>query len=195
MAWQRSVKQGLPWIGAVLLGALAWVDLRYAAETQPFRLGALLVLIIAHGLLVVALERGLAFTSLERAWRYRLAFLASAALPLAQGFTYGLVSLLFPHQATGASPTLGIMALRQFIACLAAFGGGLVATRINEGLWENNSPPPDELQAKVYQRHREVIGEVAPTSRAKRGFDFCLALLGTIISAPVWIAGAFSDLV
>ena len=191
MDWRRMAKLGLTWLGAILLGALVWVDTQNTAEAQRSHLGALLVLIIAHILLVVVLERGLAYTPLKRAWRYRLAFLASAALPLIQGLTGGLISLLFPFQATGASLSPVSLALRLVMAPLAAFAGGLLATRIDEGLWENNSPPLESLQAEVYRCHLEQIGEVAPVAWTKRGFDLCLALTGIVLSAPVWIASAF----
>lgn len=63
----------------------------------------------------------------------------------------------------------------------------LVHRELFSVLWENNSPPSEQIQIDVYRKHQEAIGELQRGSRAKRGFDILLSLLALIVSAPVWI--------
>jgi lipopolysaccharide/colanic/teichoic acid biosynthesis glycosyltransferase len=72
-----------------------------------------------------------------------------------------------------------------------AFLGCLVATRLNEGIWENNSPPSQHIEEEVLRRHQAVIGAPAPTPWFKRLFDFSIALSGLLLSAPVWFISLF----
>lgn len=61
--------------------------------------------------------------------------------------------------------------------------------------WENNSPPSERIQEEVHQRHLEIIGEPCHTPRAKRLFDIALALVGLLISAPIWLASTLVILI
>jgi lipopolysaccharide/colanic/teichoic acid biosynthesis glycosyltransferase len=67
----------------------------------------------------------------------------------------------------------------------------LLATALNDGLWEDNSPPSHDLSREVQFRHQAVIGRPARTPVSKRVFDNTLALIGAVLSAPVWILSAF----
>jgi lipopolysaccharide/colanic/teichoic acid biosynthesis glycosyltransferase len=76
-------------------------------------------------------------------------------------------------------------------AVLGAFLGGLLATTLKMRLWEDNSPPSERIRLEVYQRHQNLIGVPKPEPVLKRAFDVCLALLGLVVSAPVWLVTAF----
>jgi len=137
------------------------------------------ILVFLHALLVFLLEKALVAASLRRDWRYRSAFLLSAGVYLGI-FTWQLVSPLHAVDWAG----LGT-------AIFGAFLGGLLATSLNEHLWEDNSPPSEHIQAEVYQRHVQVIGSPEAEPLLKRAFDISLALLGLLLSAPVWLLAAF----
>jgi len=66
-----------------------------------------------------------------------------------------------------------------------------ISTAFNGRLWEDNSPPSEQIQKEVYQRHLEVIGRPGREPFLKRAFDVSLALVGIVLSAPVWLASAF----
>jgi lipopolysaccharide/colanic/teichoic acid biosynthesis glycosyltransferase len=74
---------------------------------------------------------------------------------------------------------------------LGAFCGGILATHFNEGLWENNSPPSQEVTWDVFQRHEQLIGTPARVPVLKRAFDVFLAGLGLLLSLPVWLVSIF----
>jgi lipopolysaccharide/colanic/teichoic acid biosynthesis glycosyltransferase len=175
----------LIWSVAILLAALAWLRLQMIV-TGPFRHAVNPVLawsslgiLFIHAVLVVTIERGLAFTGLFRKWRYRLAFLFSAGLPIIHW-----TILLAVHAYPGE---LWVPLVEVLISACGAFLGSLVATGMNEGLWENNSPPAQQTQEEVLRLHRERIGKPPRQPWAKRLFDVVFAWLGLVVSAPVWL--------
>ena len=191
-ASQDPVARPLDWQGllywsvSVLAAILAWLTLTARVQrlsfTQPaglLRWGGLLSLLCLHALLTFAAGRSLAYTSLRHAWRSRFAVLVSGGL----AFAHGLVLLL---------PAYSPLLMRYFlvdlpIAFAGAFLGGLLATGIEEGLWENNSPPPEITQEEVHRMHLAVIGSPPPAPFFKRLFDGLLAFSGLVFFAPVWI--------
>ncbi|MCI0520709.1 MAG: sugar transferase, partial [Chloroflexi bacterium] len=85
----------------------------------------------------------------------------------------------------------GMQAGQAAAALLGAFLGGLLATGVNERLWEDNAPPSAGIRDEVARRHSEIIGAPPPAPRAKRLFDVLLALAGLILSTPLWLTCAF----
>jgi lipopolysaccharide/colanic/teichoic acid biosynthesis glycosyltransferase len=81
-------------------------------------------------------------------------------------------------------PLLNV-AISLILAIIGAFLGGLIATAIDEGLWENNSPP-EQIQKEVREKHLEVIGNPGPEPISKRLFDYISALFGILLSMPIW---------
>jgi lipopolysaccharide/colanic/teichoic acid biosynthesis glycosyltransferase len=125
-------------------------------------------------ILAVVCERLLGAFRMRLGWRYRLALLIPVAIGLSNwltslGVQSGLIKWLWP---------LAILS--------GAFSGCLIATYLNEGIWENNSPPSQRIEEEVLQKHLEMIGTPDPTPRLKRLFDLIIALSGVVISAPVW---------
>ena len=120
------------------------------------------------------IERTLEYTPLARAWRYRLAFIASAGLCFLRWIT---LILNFDYPLDFFWLTTGLT---------GSFAGGLLATSLNLRLWENNAPPPGHIQAAVRERHREALDH-SQGDYLKRGFDVCFSLIGLLISAPVWV--------
>jgi lipopolysaccharide/colanic/teichoic acid biosynthesis glycosyltransferase len=171
------------WCVVAGLIALTWVD-QNSAGWWVVGLGVL------SALLAVALERALTFTGLGSGWRYRLAFLLSAGLPVVVAITAWVESVL--HSPGLHSEWMPAGALMHWMAAvLGAFTGSLLDTALNEGLWENNSPPGEAVRQEVHRLHLEQIGQPGPQSWVKRCFDLGLALVGLVLSAPVWVSGIF----
>ena len=116
----------------------------------------------------------------RRAWRYRLAFLASAGL--------GLCLWFFPQVSATKWNHLTIL-----VSILGgAFAGALMVTALDLGLVEVNLPPPQEVKEKVRQQHQELIGGAFSEPLViKHYFDIFLAFLVLIASAPIWLLIAF----
>jgi lipopolysaccharide/colanic/teichoic acid biosynthesis glycosyltransferase len=68
---------------------------------------------------------------------------------------------------------------------LGVFVGSTLVTGQHTGIWENNYPPSDGMQAQVHQLHREMFGEPGAVPWDKRLFDIFLAIVGLVCSAPV----------
>jgi lipopolysaccharide/colanic/teichoic acid biosynthesis glycosyltransferase len=155
-----------------------------------------IILAVLAALLAYGIERGLCLAPLDDRWRYRLSFLLGASLGILLYFAYYFLlrqsiqsaALL---QAFSAIDFLGLF-LASLTACmLGAFLGGLLATSLKGGLWEDNAPPPESVQADVLEIHRRVIGLPQDGLWSKRSFDLLLALAGLLISAPVWFLSVF----
>jgi lipopolysaccharide/colanic/teichoic acid biosynthesis glycosyltransferase len=85
--------------------------------------------------------------------------------------------------ARPASPVLALslVLLGTFSTLALAF----VWSAWQEGFWEDNQPPVEEIQQDVLRRHRMWLGNLASPPPVKRLFDICLACLGLIVSAPL----------
>jgi lipopolysaccharide/colanic/teichoic acid biosynthesis glycosyltransferase len=165
------------------LGLLAWQLaggslgrwLPDPTRSQRFLIGV--GLFAAHALIALVLIRLLRILLGRRSnpWAYRLGFLISLGLSIARWLAY-----LPPHlpQASLTDVAAGF---------LGAWLGALLATALEFGLWENNFPPSPEVEADVLRIHHARLGKASPISCSKRLFDFFLALLGLILSFPLWI--------
>jgi lipopolysaccharide/colanic/teichoic acid biosynthesis glycosyltransferase len=67
----------------------------------------------------------------------------------------------------------------------------LIVTAIDFGWVEVNLTPPRGVEEKVRQRHAELIGKPLPETWTKYCFDFSMALLVLICSAPFWLVIIF----
>ncbi len=162
---------------AAILAVFAWVYTQRLALAggQP----DFIFLPLVHACLVLCLERSLSLSPLLRSWRYRLAFL----LPVGLFLVHWLWLLAFWVNPAGL--------LEIVLVVTGAFAGALAVTAWNEGLWENNSPPSDQLQSLVFQRHLDTIGVSQAEPALKRAFDLSLAVIGLIASMPVWLLSLF----
>ncbi len=132
-----------------------------------------------YALLCFTMERTLASLPIHQVWRYRIALLGSVGVFLIQW----VIIQFNPSGSFGIVWTFDVL--------IGAFVGGLLATSVNEGLWENNSPPSVRVEQDVYQKHLDVIGKPGSAPIAKRLFDIILASIGIIISMPIWVIGSF----
>lgn len=182
--WLRGWKIAALWSASALLILFTAVNLR-TSLTSPTRWGVILGTGLSEILLAFVLERSLAATfSLPRALRYRLAFLLSSGLAICIWFLF----LAYPAWIPLTVPYPSAVVL---LALAGAFTGSLLATGLQESLWENNYPPADSIQQAVYQMHLGEIGQPAREPWDKLWFDRSLALIGLIFSAPLWMAGVF----
>jgi lipopolysaccharide/colanic/teichoic acid biosynthesis glycosyltransferase len=183
-AWQRSLWTAAAWLAALLLGAGIWLVSAETARGGWRPVWGYCAALLLTALLAYALFQGLRDAPLDWKWRCRLAFLLGA------GVTW---FFLFFHWAKVASPRLSFIQLCAllFLAWLGSWLGGLWATATEMGLWENNSPPPLHIEAEVQRLHRQRIGQGDPVPWAKRAFDLLLAVLGLLLSTPVWALSLF----
>jgi lipopolysaccharide/colanic/teichoic acid biosynthesis glycosyltransferase len=165
-------------IAAALIILCGFFALRAMNEELPLAQGVGGVIILAAGL-CMALERSLAILSLSLKWRYRSAFLATLGVFLIFWFSNLIISLS------------SISFIWIIVAVLGAFLGSILVISFNEKLWENNSPPSEEVLSEVYHLHLDVIGIPGETPPLKRIFNFCLGLIGLLISLPIWLASTF----
>ncbi|HEC62485.1 MAG TPA: sugar transferase [bacterium] len=182
--WQLGWEALVYFFVSMAMGVLAWVypQMKVPPGILPFwalSAGEILGFLVIHSVLTTTIEHNLAYTPIRRDWRYRLAFFVSGGLGCIRWVT--LVINPAPHPR----PFWLITVL------VGAYLGGLLATSLNEGLWENNSPPSEHIQAEVHQRHLEYIGLPGAERASKRLFDFCLAILGLVIFTPLWLLGSF----
>jgi len=177
--WHLAGGRLISIIITLLLVTLNWLFLRQAIRAESANILHLVLLVVLTAALSMAIERSLASSPLSIRWRYRTAFLGSLAVYLGLWFGLRIVSgLWFP--------------IWWFIIIIFAdFLGCILATHFNEGLWENNSPPSDDVTQDVYQQHLALIGEPGPIPALKRTFDIFLAFFGLLISFPVWFLGIF----
>jgi lipopolysaccharide/colanic/teichoic acid biosynthesis glycosyltransferase len=111
-------------------------------------------------------------TGLSSAASYRLA-LVGAALS-----AFGI----FAAQGTGYR-----LLASGLVILLGAFGGGLAASWRQDGLWEDNSPPPPELTRTVLEIHRSRLPPGTTMPAAKRALDLVVAAAGLVVLAPLAI--------
>ena len=151
-----------------------------------------LILFALAVLLAPFLAGLLAFTPLQEAWRYRLTWLLSAGLAIFLVWlagSRGWLALMLPDAGwvEGLIFLLGL----AIASGLGAFLSCLLITNSKEKLWEDNAPPPPEIEAEVFAMHRRLIGDPPGESIGKRAFDLLLSFGGLVISAPVWLVSLF----
>jgi lipopolysaccharide/colanic/teichoic acid biosynthesis glycosyltransferase len=166
-------------LAAIILAILTWLFVHRVMPTGTISAAWIGVVLILCAALSITLERSMVYASLSLLWRYRLAFLGSFCIFLIFWVAY---SIAFYQP-------IGFVWIP--VAAVGSFLGGILATGLKEGLWENNSPPSEEVMQDVYQKHLEVIGMPDRTPSLKRAFDLVLALAGIVISLPVWFVSVF----
>lgn len=160
----------------LILVVIIWLSLGQVLQSGKMNTWWGVVLIILFTVLAMAIERSLVSMQFSIEWRYRSAFLGAmgvilVAFWIARGAGFSLWWLIF--------------------ATLGAFLGCILATHFNEGLWENNSPPSEEITQDVYQQHQALIGHPDSVPVLKRAFDIMLAAVGAILSFPIWLLSIF----
>lgn len=177
--WRLAGGRFISFLLAIILITLSGFIALRAMQNELNRAAAILCVITLAGGVTVALERGLTNIPISGSWRYRAALLGSAGI----FFIYWLSFLRTSPQGFGFGWLL--------IAVLGAFLGAILATSLNEKLWENNSPPSQEVMQEVSRLHREVIGTPEPTPLLKRLFDILLGTIGLLVSLPIWLLCIF----
>lgn len=150
-----------------------------ALHNEINRATAILCVIALAAGVTAALERVLTNVPISPSWRYRAALLGSVGI----FFIFWLSFLRTSPRSIGFEWLL--------IALLGAFLGAMLATSLNEKLWENNSPPSEEVMKEVFRLHQDVIGIPGPTPLLKRLFDILLGTVGLLVSLPIWLLCIF----
>lgn len=189
--WQRVAKATWLYFGALLLLAFLWTEIWRLIHQKSLAGWEFASLFLLSAGLTYMLERCFLITGLGRSLRYRLSFLVPVLLPFV-GLAFWLLERLLTQNPDYFGKNAIILDMLGFsIVLFGSFIGALAVTFIREGLWENNYPPPEPVQQEVFRRHRVRFDSVSPPPPIKRGFDFCLACLGLLVSAPVWLLSAF----
>jgi lipopolysaccharide/colanic/teichoic acid biosynthesis glycosyltransferase len=142
-------------------------------------------------LLAWSVERLYTLLRWEHKNHYRLAFWSAALTPLLGAMLIFVYSFRVVDIATHFNLffiKLGIVVLASH---LGSFLGCIVATTASVGLWENNSPPPQQIDQAVFQTHQERLGMLPSVPFWKRFLDISLAYFGLLFSLPVWLIGIF----
>ena len=160
----------------LILVVIIWLSLGQVLQAGKINTCWGVLLIILFAVLAMAIERSLVSMQFSIEWRYRSAFLGAMGVILVEFWI-----------ARGAGFSLWWLIL----ATLGAFLGCILATHFNEGLWENNSPPSEEITQDVYQQHQALIGHPDSVPVLKRAFDIMLAAVGAILSFPIWLLSIF----
>jgi lipopolysaccharide/colanic/teichoic acid biosynthesis glycosyltransferase len=177
--WQTAGGRAVSLLNAVVLVVLAWLFMQRVLSADRLTLLWILGVVIIFAALTMAIERSLVFLLLPPKWHYRFAFFGSVGIFLV---TWIGNWLAYP----------GVFRIGWLIpSVFGAFLGGILSTSFNERLWENNSPPSEEIMQDVYQQHRKLIGSPDSTPGLKRAFDLLLASLGLIFSLPIWLLSIF----
>jgi lipopolysaccharide/colanic/teichoic acid biosynthesis glycosyltransferase len=188
--WRQVTRLAICWAVVLILLVLGWIGVSDLLSRE-FGLGEIAGLAGLSFPLSITVERGLAYGGVGHKQRYRAAFLSAViSTPLFWSLQSGFKLIRFPYlPPAGIYPGKALILL--VLSGSVAFWGVIFATWMQDGLWENNSPPAKAIQAEVYQRHLDVIGLPTRQSLPKRCFDLCLAGLGLIISFPIWLLCAF----
>ena len=174
---QSRLRAGLAFVIALALSLLAWrlIPLILWARMPLQQSLLLLIGMFVYALLVIALlNTWLVWVSWQ--WACRITFLIS----------FGLIAL----SLWNAPSLFGLRSSTYFLLTgggLGIFVGSTLMTGQHTGIWENNYPPSDIIQAQVHQLHREMFGEPSAVPWDKRLFDISLAVAGLVLSAPVLI--------
>lgn len=179
-SWQLSWKRTAFTVISVCAGVFVF---RYWQITAPgkssfiswLHLG---MLGLMHLVLVISLERSLILVALLEGWRYRLAFMFSLGI----GIVNWALCLITAHPIENSA---------LMVMFIGAFVGGMVATGVQKGWWENNFPPSQKIKDKVLEYHQVLYPNFMPIPSSKRIFDLLVASAGLILSAPVWILVSF----
>lgn len=164
------------------IGAVAVIGLWFICSLQtswiaygPARWALALTLGLTHLVFALTLARGLVelCAPLNCAWLYRAAVLTSAGLGLSLWLSRSDEMLFGIH----------------LLACAWAgtFLGGLLATAIDNGIFEESYRPSSQLCEEVYRQHTPWRTLVRVEPHGKRLFDLILALLGMLLSWPLWL--------
>ncbi|MFN8471780.1 MAG: sugar transferase [Anaerolineae bacterium] len=166
-------------IGGVVL---LWYLIRLATVAPPIlRYGRGITAAIALGviqmLFTVVTQRIIARSPLpvSRSWSYRLAFIISA----------GLAIILWVNHAVILD--IGLRWYHLVGVVVGALLGGVLATSLDDSLWEESLPPSPALVEAVRQHHTVWMGDVVEGPLLKRVFDIVLSALTLIVFAPVFL--------
>ncbi|MDD5467970.1 MAG: sugar transferase [Anaerolineales bacterium] len=185
---RRAQLGGAYFLLVLLLAWLAWFTNHPAgalasppipALVWPASGGKWLGLALLYALLALAAERFLRAFPLPRGWHCRAAFLGALGLA---ALDWGMTATAFSYPV----PAAGLLA-----GSCGALLGGLVASGLREGVWENNSPPSQEIQAAVREAHRANGAAELHDPPGKRLLDLCLAAAGLLFLAPIWVLSTF----
>jgi lipopolysaccharide/colanic/teichoic acid biosynthesis glycosyltransferase len=154
-------------LAAILLGLLLW---RFLGTTNVLSL-----IFLAIGFSMTA---ALGFRSTNRIrdiLAYRLAFSGGVLL-----ITIRWMGLWIAKGSTHPFYLYILLILSFFI-------GGVFVSSLRYGLVEDTFPPSKAITREVKRKYLDHTNKPLPISLSKRLFDIALALLGIILSTPIWM--------
>ncbi|SCL30712.1 Sugar transferase involved in LPS biosynthesis (colanic, teichoic acid) [Micromonospora rhizosphaerae] len=82
---------------------------------------------------------------------------------------------------------MGAWIFNALLAAAGVFVGGLVTTRAVVGLIEDNAPPQIEVRDRILAHHASRGLVYPPEPRLKRALDVTGALIGLVVTLPLWV--------
>lgn len=193
--WRRFLRTVLWGTGALVFTAYIGIEIRKLFVQKGLAGWEYWSLFLGGMFLSVVLERIFYLTGIDHKWHYRLAFLVPAGGVMLLFFTWAMQRVFMPRMLIPLQVVQELSVIQLFstagISLLGCYLGALSATFVHEGVWENNYPPPEQVQLAVLNHHEARFLGLYPPSFTKRAFDICLAVFGMIASAPVWLVGVF----
>ncbi len=192
LTWQRFFK-GFTFgcIALLLLLFILKIAQLILADQDELHWNQIIWIAFLPALLGLCLERFLLLLDLKRRAHYRLAFWMAALFP----FLSACFVISCTAWKAGGFPAINLYLSRIGVVGVTSFGGSflgcMLATTISDGFWENNSPPPAQIDQSVYLFHQDRLGNLASAPLWKRFFDVALACFGLLISMPIWLLGIF----
>ena len=183
---QSGFKTTLPWLVTLITFGCIWTAITLFHVGQ-FSFGMLTAItFILCGVLTVSLEKSFKVFRISKEWRFRTAFLTAS---VSVGISFILWGFFLTHLSNRVAENVPLIKLMLMIVVpiTGAFTGGLAATAVEDNLWENNSPPSEQIETSVLQMHLKTIGIPGPEPKTKRAFDYVLAISAIVISFPVWM--------
>ena len=173
------------WSITLLLTVITWTVVQlFLMATLSFEIVSVLLLVLC-GALTFTLERSLQIINVSSAWRYRCAFLFAASVVFISQFIFWIFSGQFDINGIENFSLIKILVL-VYLSIFGAFAGGLTATAVEGSLWENNSPPSEQIELSVFHTHFEIFGLPGPEPLTKRMFDYFLAVSAVVLTFPIW---------
>ena len=136
----------------------------------------LILIVLMPALITFIFQKVIFVEGKERPWTYRVSFLI------------GFFVTAYWVDTISVDP---VSAIRIFGIFMGAFAGGLVATALDKGLWENSFPPSRQIEAEIIRYHKKVIKNPKPVNHLKQRVDMVLALTGLFIFSPLFILLSF----
>lgn len=151
----------------------------------------LLLIFVLPGVLTLVISKMLSYSKKPFAARQRTSPLVSVALVWGLIVLSGLFFNPFGNDVSRIfSSFLGLL-ISFIIIFWSAIIGGVIASGLERGFWEDNHPPSEIIRDEVELAHLKYFGSALKGNAGKSTFDRSFAFLMIILLSPLWFAITF----